>query len=115
MLCVVPSIAKQVTNQENSTTPVTSQLSLPVNDDRCLHALLDDLFRCYVVPQSVEGPTDEGRLLIKAGPQGRQALGRGQQKSGPQSILQRLSQSGLTCDAKRKELPHKQRRKTKTW
>lgn len=93
------SVTKQAIYQENFTT---SQLFLPVNDDRRLHALLDDLFRCDVVPQSVEGSTDEGRLLIKAGPEGGQALGRGPQKSGPQSILQRFSQSGLTCDGKRK-------------
>lgn len=87
--------------QENFTTPATSQLSLPVNDDRCLHALLSYLLCCDVVPQSVEGPADEGRLLIKAGPRGGQALGRRPQESGPQSIPQRLSQSGLTCDGKR--------------
>lgn len=91
---------------------MTSQPSLPVDDDGCLRALLADLFRCDVVPQSVEGPTNDGRLLIKAGPKEGQALGRGPQKSGPQSVPQRLSQSGLTCDGKRKELPSKQRRKT---
>lgn len=111
---IVPSLTKQVTTQANFTTPATSQLSLPVNDDRCLHALLAYLLCCDVVPQSVEGPADEGRLPIKAGPQGGQALGRGPQKSGPQSIPQRLSQSGLTCDGKegREERVTSQTKKT---
>lgn len=110
----IPSIAKQVANQEYGTTPATPQLSLPVNDYRCLHALLTDLFRRYVVPQSIEGPTDEGRLSIEAGPQGRQGLRWGQQESGPKGVLQSLSQSGLTCDGKRKcnkELSTKQTKK----
>lgn len=98
----IPSITKQVTNQEYGTTPTTPQLSLPINDYRCLHALLTDLFRRYVVPQSIEGPTDEGRLSIKVGPQGRQALWWGRQESGPKGVLQSLSQSGLTCDGRRK-------------
>ncbi len=99
---VVPSNIKQVTKQANFTTSGTSQPPLPVNDDRRLHALSADLFCRDVVPQSVEGPADEGRLPIKAGPPGGQALGRRPQKSGPQSIPQRLSQSGLTCDGKKK-------------
>lgn len=70
---------KKVNKQANFTPPATTRLSLPVNDDRCLHALLDYLFCCDVVPQSVEGPADEGWLLIKAGPPGGQALGRGWQ------------------------------------
>lgn len=70
---------KKVINQENFTPPATTQLSLPINYDRCLHGLLAYLFCCDVVPQSVEGPADEGWLLIKAGPPGGQALGRGWQ------------------------------------
>jgi len=74
---IVPTISKQVTQQANVTTPATSQASLPVNDDGRLRALLAYLF-CYdVVPQSEVGPADEGRLPIKAGPHGGQALGRG--------------------------------------
>lgn len=97
---LVLSFIKQVTNQENFTAP---QLSLPVNDDRCLHALLAHFLSCDVVPQSVEGPADEGRLPIKAGPQGGQTLGRGLQEGGSKSISERLSQRGLTCDGGRKE------------
>lgn len=103
--------------QEFGTTPTTPQLSLPVNDYRCLHALLTDLFRRYVVPQSIEGPTDEGRLSIEAGPQGRQALRRGQQESGAEGVLQSMSQSGLTCDGRQKcnkELSTKQTKKAQT-
>lgn len=102
-MSIVPSDSKQVTKLANVTTPVTSQLSLPVNDDRCLHTLLAYLYCCDVVPQSVESPADEGRLPIKAGPHGGQAMGRGPQKRGPESIPQRLSQSCLTYEGKREE------------
>lgn len=81
---------------------MTSQLPSPVNNDGPLHALLAHLLCCDVVPKSVEGPPDEGRLLIKTGPPRGQALGRGAQKSGPQSVPQRFSQSSLTCDGEKK-------------
>lgn len=76
-------------------------MPLPVDNDRCLHALLAYLFCCDVVPQSVEGPADEGGFLIKAGPPGGQALWWGPEESGPQRIPQRLSQRGLTCNCEK--------------
>ena len=71
---------------------------VPVDDDGSLRGLLAHLLRCDVVPQGVEGPADEGGLPIKDGSPGGEALGRGPQQPGPQSLPQRLSQSGLPCD-----------------
>ena len=70
----------------------------PVYDDGSMRGLLAHLLCCDVVPQGVEGPADEGRLPIKDGPPGGEALGRGPQQPGPQSLPQRLSQRGLPCD-----------------
>lgn len=55
----------------SNTTPVTH---LPVNNHRGLGRFLTDLIRCDVVPQSIEGPADEGRLLVEALPERGQAL-----------------------------------------
>lgn len=93
---VICIIVTRVTSGRCGAIPTTSPPSLPVNDYRCLHGLLMDFLHCYVVPQGIKGPSDEGRLSIKEGPQGRQALRRGPQESGPEGVLQRLCQSGLT-------------------
>lgn len=99
----VTCLAAQVTSGRCGAVAATSPLSLPVNDYRCLHGLLMDSLHCYVVPQGIKGPSDEGRLSIKEGPEGRQALRRGQQESGPEGVLQRLRQSGLTCNGNRQK------------
>lgn len=114
---LISSILKNVSKRQKGTIgtnllehwqdqPPTSRMSLPVNDDWCLHGLLAYLPRCDVVPQGVEGPAHEGWLPIKAGPPGGQALGRGPQQTGPQSLPQRLSQSGLTWDGMREGERH---------
>lgn len=87
---------KRKGKKRHSPPPTTSQLSLPVNDDRCLHAFLGYLLCRDVVPQSVEGSTDERRLLIKEGSPRGQALRRGSQECGPERVPQRLGQRGLT-------------------
>lgn len=81
--------------------PTTHQLSLPVNNDRRLHAFLGYLLCRDVVPQSVEGSTDERRLPIKEGSPRGQAVGRGSQECGPKSLPQRLGQSGLPCERRK--------------
>lgn len=95
------SVTQLVTKQASFTKATQFQTPLPVNNDRCLHALLAYLFPCGVVPQSIVGPADEGRLLIKAGPEGGQGPGRGQQESRPQRVPQRFRQRGFTCGGTR--------------
>lgn len=73
-----------------------SQWSSPVHDDRCVGGLLAYLSSRDVVTQGVESPAEEGGLLVEEAPPGGQALGRGPQQTGPQSLSERLGQGGLT-------------------